>query len=65
MTYQEAELLDAKLDRAQSQLIIDAYQLEQQADELNRKAKLYRDCANLLYDAKAALWHEYNSQPRI
>ena len=56
MTFSDKELLNAKLQRAEAQLIINARDLESTAQQLNDQAKNYRELANLLSSVSLQVW---------
>ena len=56
MTYTEKELLAKRIQRAEAQLSIDAYELENAARQLQEQAKNFRERANLLSEANFKIW---------
>lgn len=57
MTFDEKQVLSAKLSIAQNQAMLEAQKLEQQAEKLWHEAFLARDRCCLLADAIFQLWH--------
>lgn len=57
MTYSECELLNARLKRAAADCLIDAINLESDADALYDRANQLRVQADLLSDAANDVWN--------
>ena len=53
---QDKELLAKRIQRAEAQLIIDAYELEDAARQLQEQARNFRERANLLLSAYCDVW---------
>ena len=60
MTFDDKQILSAKISIAENQTRIEAYELEKKAEKIWHEAFLARERVCLLADAIHQLWHDYD-----